>query len=98
MQSNKTSLGSNIIIKNREEIEINGINKVYSLNDVEFIIDTKNGNLKIEGGNLSMDVLDLNKGLIKVIGKINKVEYLDKENIVKKKHHKFANIFKWLIR
>ncbi len=92
---NINELESQIILKNRNLLEIKGIKKVNSLNKLKFDLTTKNGPLLIEGENLEMIDLNLDKQNILIKGKINLIKYNDLTNIKNtKKRNFFSKIFK----
>lgn len=86
------SVGQNILLKDRKKLEISGIKKIESLNNEEFIIDTKLGILFIKGTNLEMQQLDVDKGNLWIYGKINLIEYID--NKKQEKSSLFSKVFK----
>lgn len=79
-----------IKIIDRKTFYLSGIKKIHSLNETEFIIDTNYGSMQIEGDNLSMDELDLQKGILKISGTINSVTFISS---IKKQEKKMKNIF-----
>lgn len=85
-----------IILKSRKRINITGIKKINSLNENEFNVQTSLGLLQIQGSDLSMIQLDLEKGLLEISGNIDSVDYLDKEQ-TKNKKGIFTRLFKWYI-
>lgn len=64
-----------IKIKNRNEVEITGVKKINSLNDLEFNIDTVLKTLVVSGNNLEMKHLDVEKGILIIEGSINSLVY-----------------------
>ena len=92
--NNVTGNKHEINLLNRYKLSITGINKINSLNNEEFIIDTIQGNLLIKGSDLTMQQLDIDKGQIWIEGKIDTIEYLDKEEKKKEKEGFFKKIFK----
>ena len=92
--NNVTGNKHEINLLNRYKLSITGINKINSLNNEEFIIDTIQGNLLIKGSDLTMQQLDIDKGQIWIEGKIDTIEYLDKEENKKEKEGFFKKIFK----
>ena len=92
--NNITGNKHEINLLNRYKLSITGINKINSLNNEEFIIDTIQGNLLIRGSDLTMQQLDIDKGQIWIEGKIDTIEYLDKEEKKREKEGFFKKIFK----
>lgn len=91
---NKVETNQDVYISARKKLQVTGINKIESLNNEEFIIDTKMGLLLIEGTNLVMQQLDIEKGQIWIEGTINSLGYIDKDNKKKEKSNIFGKIFK----
>lgn len=85
--------GQNIQLKDRKKLEVSGIKKVESLNNEEFIIDTKLGLLLVRGKELEMQSLDMDKGNIWISGMVNAIEYID-EPEKKEKNGFFKKMFK----
>lgn len=83
----------NVILKNRSKLEISGIKKIESLNDEQFLIDTKLGLLLIKGENLEMQQLDIDKGNLWISGTVNLIEYIE-ETKKKEKTNFFGKVFK----
>ncbi len=88
----KDVVGQNLILKDRKKLEISGIKKIESLNNEEFLIDTKLGTLFVKGTNLEMQQLDVDRGNLWISGTINLIEYID--NIKKEKEGFFSKVFK----
>lgn len=98
MEKEKNSIDNSlikqdIILKSRKRINITGIKKINSLNENEFNVQTSLGLLQIQGSDLSMIQLDLEKGLLEISGNIDSVDYLDKEQ-TKNKKGIFTRLFK----
>ncbi len=92
--NSKLEQTNTINLSQRKKLIITGINKIDSLNDQEFLIDTKLGPLLVTGVNLSMKHLDIESGELWIEGTINSIEYLDKETKKKEKNSFFGKIFK----
>ena len=77
-----------IILTNKEELNITGVNKINSLDTNHFDLDTSLGNLKIQGINLEMNQLDSVNKTILIKGDIETISYKNetkvKENFIKK--------------
>lgn len=95
MQSQiRKELGNqDIIIRNRKKIEITGVKKINSLNEEEFIVETTLGILVVNGIDLTMIQLEIEKGILYISGTINSIEYMENE-IKKEKKGIFKKIFK----
>ena len=66
-----------IKLVDRASISLNGVNKIVSFDDEEFLIETNLGNLRILGESLELLKLDTTDGNVKIKGKINSFTYLD---------------------
>ena len=82
---------SEIFLQNRESIKITGVKKMYSLDVNLFDVDTSLGRLKVEGKDMEMLSLDIEKGILLIKGYINKIYYTD---VLKEKESFLGKIFK----
>lgn len=64
-------------IVDRGSISLNGVNKIVSFDDEEFLMETVMGNLRILGSGLELLKLDTMDGNVKIKGKINSFMYID---------------------
>ena len=64
-------------IVDRSSISLNGVNKIVSFDDEEFLMETVMGNLRILGSGLELLKLDTIDGNVKIKGKINSFMYSD---------------------
>ncbi len=87
MEENKKSFNSfqNIMLENREKLNITGIHDVFSFDDQIIIIETELGLLTIKGEDLKINKLSLDTSDFIVEGKINSLSYSNQENIPGKK-------------
>ena len=83
-----------LTLKNRKRLEINGVKKLESLNKTEFFVSTILGLLLVTGENLEMQHLDIEKGILWIIGEINSLSYLDEEKAKKKEEGFMKKLFK----
>lgn len=80
----------------RSSISINGVNKLVSFDDEEFLMETVMGNLRILGSSLELLKLDTTEGIVKIKGKINSFMYIDGKH--KNKEESIINkLFKWIV-
>lgn len=77
-----------IVLTNKEDLKVTGVNKINSLDPKHFDLDTTLGNLKIQGTNLEMNQLDSVNKTILIKGDIEGISYKSegkvKENFIKK--------------
>lgn len=85
-----------LCLNNRKRLEITGVKKLESLNKTEFFVSTILGLLLVKGENLEMQHLDIEKGILWIIGNISSISYLDEELNKKKDEGFFKKLFKWL--
>ena len=81
--NDKINNSSELKIIDRSLMTLNGVSKIVSFDNTEFIIETDLGPIHITGQGLELLNLDTHEGLIKIKGKINGYNYVDKA--VKKK-------------
>lgn len=77
---------------NRESLYLSGVKKIDNFDNTEFLLDSVMGNIQIKGNNLEVNLLDTDKGEVKIKGKISSIVYTDyrKEN----KESIFTKLFK----
>ena len=80
-------------IIDRNQIYLNGIKKIDSFDDEEFLMESTMGNILLKGENLEILRLDTHEGVVKIKGIINSFEYI--EDKLKSKEEGFiAKLFK----
>ena len=85
-------VNQDINMKSRKKLNLSGVKKISSLNSEEFIVQTILGVLQVCGENLEMVQLEIEKGLLEINGRIDKIEYI--EEVKKEKKKIFRNLFK----
>lgn len=90
---NNSINNQDIFLSNRKELKITNVKKINTLNNLLFDIETGLGRLKIEGKELDMISLDNDKEILLLKGKIDKIEYMDKQKD-KKDSSFIAKMFK----
>lgn len=76
---------NNIFIKSRKHIDITGVREVLSFDDNTVVTVTSQGDMTVEGEELKIGVLDTDRGVVSVDGKISAVIYYDTPAKGKKK-------------
>ena len=84
----------NIILENREKLNITGILDVFSFDDQMIIIETELGLLTIKGENLKINKLSLDTSDFTVDGRISSLIYSNSDDNIKKGKSIFSKIFK----
>lgn len=82
----------NLILENREKLNISGVIDVESFNDENVIVDTELGLLIVRGMDLHINKLNLDSSELSIEGDIVSCEYSDREG--KSKGGFFARMFK----
>lgn len=78
MEISKANMAHEIHVKNREEMEITGVEDVLSFDAEEIILNTSQGLLLLKGDELHVSRLSLDQGEVDVDGRIISVAYSDK--------------------
>ena len=68
---------NDILIRSRKHIDITGVRDVVSFDDRAVVMITSGGDMTVEGEDLKIGVLDTDKGIVSVDGKISAVIYYD---------------------
>lgn len=83
----------NIVLENREKLNVSGVKDVLSFDDQMIIVQTTLGLLTIKGDNLRVNKLNIDTSDFSVDGKISSLTYSNSENF--KEHTSFlGKIFK----
>lgn len=82
----------NLILENREKLNVSGVNDVLSFDDQVVIIETELGLLTVKGENLKINKLNIDTSEVIVEGKINSLGY--SEGHSKSEGSLFGKIFK----
>jgi sporulation protein YabP len=83
----------NLILENRERLNISGVIDVESFNDESVVVDTELGILVIRGVDLHINKLNIDNSELGIEGDIISCEYSDKEGS-RSKGGFFARMFK----
>ena len=81
--SSMTNVIQNIVLENREKLNISGVLDVLSFDDQIVILETELGLLTVKGENLRINKLSLDTSEVTVDGEINQLAYSEKERIEK---------------
>ncbi len=95
MSTNVESTGnSNISINDRKNILINGVKKIDSFNDEEFLLETALGYVVIKGENLEIIKLDTYQGSVAIKGVLNNLAYIQENSKTNKEEGLLSKLFK----
>lgn len=90
-----TNTFQNIVLENREKLNVTGIIDVFSFDDQIIIIETELGLLTIKGENLKINKLSLDTSDFIVDGRIDSLTYSNSDsNSIKKNKNILGKIFK----
>lgn len=64
-------------VTDRSTIELTGIRAVESFDEASIVLSVSSGGLTVEGEQLHIEVLNLEKGIVSAVGKIHAVFYTD---------------------
>ena len=74
-EKSKIQVNQNIIVENRQKINISGVEDVISFDDQTICINTNLGKITIKGYGLKMDKLNLDNTELLVEGEIVSITY-----------------------
>lgn len=80
---NMTNVIQNIVLENREKLNISGVLDVLSFDDQIVILETELGLLTVKGENLRINKLSLDTSEVTVDGEISQLAYSEKDVIEK---------------
>ncbi len=83
---------SNIMIENREKINLTGVVDIHSFDDELVLVETNLGIITVKGINLKINKLNLDSNELSVEGKVNSLSY--SENVEQKKSNMIGKLFK----
>ena len=87
-----TGVIQNLVLENREKLNVSGVNDVLSFDDQVVIMETELGLLTIKGENLKINKLNIDTTEVIVEGKINNLTYSEQQT--KSEGGIFGKIFK----
>ena len=76
-QNNLPVVKHDVAIKGRKHIDITGVREVLSFDDLSVVMSTDGGDMTVEGNDLKIGVLDTERGVVAIDGKINALFYDD---------------------
>ena len=80
MEEKKTFSSHWLMLKNRQEGTVTGVQDVNSFDEKEILLFTEAGKLAIKGEQLHVKHLNLEKGEVTLEGKIDSLTYLSKNS------------------
>lgn len=79
-ENEKEKLNQNILLENREKLEMSGIEDVSSFNDQQIVAATILGYLTIKGSKLHVKKFNVKTKELKITGKIDELKYKNTNN------------------
>ena len=92
-QNNLPAVKHDVAIKGRKHIDITGVREVVSFDDISVVMVTEGGDMTVEGAELKIGVLDTERGVVAIDGKINAIFY-DDGNATNEKKGLFGKLFR----
>lgn len=93
MVEDKINVMQNIVLENREKLNITGINDILSFDDQVVILATDLGMLTIKGVELKINKLNIDENEVRIEGNIISMNY-SQENLEKRNENFLSKIFK----
>ncbi len=93
MVDEKLNVMQNIVLENREKLNITGINDILSFDDQVVILSTDLGMLTIKGTELKINKLNIDENEVRIEGNIISLNY-SQENFEKRSENFLSKIFK----
>ena len=75
LSSSMTGVIQNLVLENREKLNVSGVNDVLSFDDQVVIIETELGLLTVKGENLKINKLSIDTSEVIVEGSISNLSY-----------------------
>ncbi len=66
-----------ICLKMRKAMSISGVKEIISFDEHSVVLSTVCGDMSVDGENIHISVLDVEKGVVAMDGRINSVYYYD---------------------
>ena len=67
-----------ILVENRKSCILEGVKKLDSFDDKEFLVDTEDGFLHIKGKTLTLGNMNMDEGKLTILGEIDSCSYINK--------------------
>lgn len=84
----------NLILEDRERLNISGVEHVESFNENQIVVDTVRGSLVIKGESLNISKLNLEDGNVKIEGTVESLVYSNKSSSSSKGSGFLGKMFK----
>ncbi len=92
MEQTKEKNSTELILKNRAELNISGVCDIISSDEISIFLDTAEGALEIGGSELHIISMNVASGAMLIEGRIDTISYHDKQE--QKKSGFLARMFR----
>lgn len=92
-KQNNINVMQNVVLENRERLNVTGINDILSFDDQVVILSTDLGMLTIKGSELKINKLNIDESEVKIEGNISSISY-SQDSPKRKSESIFSKIFK----
>ncbi len=75
MEKSKTFKDSRFCMNNRNNLSLSGVEKVFGANENRVFLKAAGNNLIILGTSLSIEKLDIENGLLELVGTVDEIKY-----------------------
>ena len=93
--SSMTNVIQNIVLENREKLNITGVLDVLSFDDQIVILETELGLLTVKGENLRINKLSLDTSEVTIDGTIYQLAYSEKDSMIEVGIKAVEAVFDW---
>ena len=93
-KTTNNKISHDILLNSREKLSINGVKEIINFDENNVNLKTVCGDLTIDGENIHINVLNIEKGEVELQGKILGLN--DFDSLDSNKQNLLSRIFKWL--
>ncbi len=84
----------NLILKDRKILDLTGVKQIDSFDSSEFLLETSQGWMLVQGKDLALGKLDTERGEVCIKGLIETIQYLTNKKSDYEKEHFLARLLK----
>lgn len=89
-----SGVNHSVTINERKNTIINGVKKIDSFDNEEFLLETNMGYMVIKGSELEIIKLDTFQGTVSIKGRVNSLTYMENANKKEKEESILNKLFK----
>lgn len=94
MEERKVAGRHRLVIDQREDVMIEGVSEVISFDEESVVCETVMGLMIVKGINLHIEKLNLDQGILAIVGEVDSLEYGDGNSFSKASGGILGRIFK----